>query len=71
MTANRVKPPLWRGANGILGNALARGAATVPVVPAPGGTTAQPAPRAWTVPGHVPVSFTTPRQELHPYDDGH
>jgi hypothetical protein len=71
MTANRVKLPLCGRADGILGSALARGPATVLIVPAPGGTTAQPTPRARTVPGQVPDSFTTPRQELHPYDDGH
>ena len=61
VTANRVKPPLPGMPGGILGTAFALGA---------GRGSGRPLDRAcWT--GGTPDSFTTPQQELHPYDDGH
>jgi hypothetical protein len=74
MAANRVKPPPPGMAGGILGNAFARGS-RLRFRSSPGGrpgtlTPPTPASPALTA-GRPQVSFTTPRQELHPYDDGH
>ncbi len=67
MTANRVKPPLPGMAGGILGTAFAwdtgRGSGRPLTGPA--------SPAGPICTGGTPDSFTTPRQELHPYDDGH
>jgi hypothetical protein len=58
IVANRVKPAPPGMTGGILGTAFARGA---------GRGSGRPLNRRHA----VLFSFITPRQELHPYDDGH